>query len=157
MMEHFKSTIATTAVLVAGLIMAAHVLHPRDPAFETRRGKPVAAATAWSDPPVRAAEPAATVAAMRTPRPASFTLLPVAMTASLSGPEITVQPRRVRKVELAHGQKLVQLGNRGRSAPVGPGARAELPTASAQPGKPAPVDPIGALLNTLGIGRDSEG
>lgn len=174
-MEHFKSTIATTAVMVMGLITAAHVLHPRDPAPERPRGTMAAAsshrATTWSDPPAREAPaPAAAredassaaAAATRASRPASFTLLSNAMVASLPVGETALQPRRSRKAEAGRGQKLVQFASRGRSAAVEPGTGADLRAAkpddaSGQPRKAAQGDPIGDLLKGLGIGRDGEG
>lgn len=161
-MEHVKSTIATTAVMVMSLIMAAHVLHPRDPALERPRGTVAAAAshgaTTWSDPPAREAP----APAARASRPASFTLLSNAMVASLPVGETALQPRRPRKAEAGRGQKLVQFASRGRSAAVEPGAGADLRAAkpddaSSQPRKAAQGDPIGDLLKGLGIGRDGEG
>ncbi|WP_375456036.1 hypothetical protein [uncultured Methylobacterium sp.] len=162
-MEHVKSTIAATAVMVMGLITAAHVLHPHDPALERPRGTMAAAAshnaTTWSDPPAREA-PAAAAAATQAPRPASFTLLSNAMMASLPVGETALQPRRSRKAEAGRGQKLVQFASRGRSAAAEPGANlrtAKPDDVSGQSRKAAQGDPIGDLLKGLGIGRDREG
>ncbi|MCJ2079539.1 hypothetical protein MKK68_28565 [Methylobacterium sp. E-016] len=159
-MEHVKSTILTTAVLVTGLITAAHVLHPRDPAFETRRGHSVVAsaeaATAWSDPPARASQ--AETAEATLARPASFTLLPVAMTASLSGLEDQPQARPVRKADHVHARRVAQPNASGRPATARIEQQAPSPVASAtQPGKPVEGDPIGDLMKALGLNRDSEG
>ena len=155
-MEHFKSTILTTAALVTGLITAAHVLHPRDPAFESRREHSVVAtaeaATAWNDPPARATQ-AAEAALVR---PASFTLLPIAMTASLSAAEDQPQVRPMRKVEPIHGRRPV--ASTTRSQPARVAEQAAAPVAStAQPGRAAQGDPIGDLMKALGLNRDSEG
>ncbi len=157
-MEHFTSTIVTTAVLVAGLITAAHVLHPRDPMSEMRRGNVVVAstdtATAWSDPPARASQAAITDAALL--RPASFTLLPIAMTASLSGTDDRLQDRPVRRAEHAHARRPVASATRQPAARIA--QQAPTPVAStAQASQAAQGDPIGDLMKALGLGRDREG
>ncbi|TXM65160.1 MULTISPECIES: hypothetical protein [Methylobacterium] len=157
-MEHVKSTILTTAALVTGLITAAHVLHPRDPAFETRRGHSVVAtaeaATAWNDPPARTAP----VVEAALVRPASFTLLPIAMTASLSSVEDQAEARPVRKAEHVHARRPIASTPRSQPATARVAEQAATPVAStAQPGRAAQGDPIGDLMKALGLNRDSEG
>ena len=155
-MEHFKSTILTTAALVTGLITAAHVLHPRDPAFESRRGHsvvaPAEAATAWNDPPARTTQTAEAALV----RPASFTLLPIAMTASLSAAEELPQARPMRKAEPINARRPIAPAIR--SQPARFAEQVPAPAAStAQPGRAAEGDPIGDLMKALGLNRDREG
>lgn len=159
-MEHFKSTILTTAALVTGLITAAHVLHPRDPASEMRRGNAVVAnveaATAWSDPPARASQAAMADAVLV--RPASFTLLPIAMTASLAGLEDRLQDRPVRRAEHAHARRPGSSATRSQTAAARIAQQTPTPVASTdQTGRAAQGDPIGDLMKALGLGRDREG
>ena len=70
-MEHYRSTIATTAIAVLGLVAAAHVLHPGNYERAGRQSRVVAITrevpstpTIWTDPPHRlhASEPAALMA-----------------------------------------------------------------------------------------------
>lgn len=66
-MEHYRSTLATTAIAVIGLLVAAHVLHPGNYERPDRRARVVTVAieapspaTIWSDPPTKlySSEPA---------------------------------------------------------------------------------------------------
>ena len=66
-MEHYRSTLATTAIAVAGLLVAAHVLHPGNYERSDRRARVVTVAieaplspTIWTDPPAKlhSSEPA---------------------------------------------------------------------------------------------------
>ena len=70
-MEHYRSTLATNAIAVLGLVGAAHVLHPGNYERTGRQTRVVAIArevpstpTIWTDPPHRlhASEPAALMA-----------------------------------------------------------------------------------------------
>lgn len=70
-MEHYRSTLATTAVAVFGLMVTAHVLHPGNYERVDRQKRVVAitreipsAPTIWIDPPDRlhGSEPAALMA-----------------------------------------------------------------------------------------------
>lgn len=70
-MEHYKSTLATTAVAAFGLLAAAHILHPGNYERPDRKVRVVvianetsAASTIWTDPPHRlhGSEPAALMA-----------------------------------------------------------------------------------------------
>lgn len=74
-MEHYRSTLATTAVAVAGLLVAAHVLHPGNYEQPDRRARVVTVAinapstsTAWADPPgkLHGSEPALVMANSRS-------------------------------------------------------------------------------------------
>jgi hypothetical protein len=66
-MEHYRSTLATTAIAVAGLLVAAHVLHPGNYERSDRRARVITVAieapsppTIWTDPPTKlhSSEPA---------------------------------------------------------------------------------------------------
>jgi len=73
-MEHYRSTLATTAIAVAGLLAAAHVLHPGNYERSDRRARVVTVAInapstspAWTDPPgkLHGSEPALVMANSR--------------------------------------------------------------------------------------------
>lgn len=70
-MEHYKSTLATTAIAAFGLLAATHVLHPGNYERSDRNVRVVvvadetaAAPTIWTDPPhkLHSSEPAALMA-----------------------------------------------------------------------------------------------
>lgn len=70
-MEHYRSTLATTAIAAFGLLVAAHVLHPGNYERSERNVRVVVVAdetaampTIWADPPNRlyGSEPAALMA-----------------------------------------------------------------------------------------------
>ena len=70
-MEHYRSTLATTAIAALGLFVAAHVLHPGNYEQSDRRVRVIkiareasAAPTIWTNPPDRlhGSEPAALMA-----------------------------------------------------------------------------------------------
>ena len=160
-MEHFRSTLVTTAVLITGLMTAAHVLHPRDAASEGRVGRPVVAleaATPWSDPPARPRP--ASMAEAPAPRPPTFTLLPVALTMRLSTAEAQQPLRHPRRAEAPRDHRMSERAVRARIAAVDQGGAASATRAARGDGKPsttAKSDPIGDLLKALGLGQDSEG
>ena len=67
-MEHYRSTLATTAIAALGLLVAAHVLHPGNYQRSDRSARTVVVTaeaastpTLWADPPRRlhGSEPAA--------------------------------------------------------------------------------------------------
>lgn len=169
-MAHYRSTLATTAVAVAGLVAAAHILHPGNYETRTRAVRPdVASALApggamgWADPPARPrVEPAAVaqvqdVAALPAPR---------TMTALTSDDAVEQPPRatvasrsgRSRKAGTADRRKFAQRAVRGRQASLGGGTPIEPPAMA----RPAPremrtsdrIDPIGDLIRGLGLGRE---
>jgi hypothetical protein len=70
-MEHYRSTLATTAIAVSGLLVVAHVLHPGNYARSDRRARVVTVAieatspsTIWTDPATKlhSSEPAMLIA-----------------------------------------------------------------------------------------------
>lgn len=157
-MEHFKSTIATTAIAAFGLLAAAHILHPGNFERTTYPSRPVAtvAPQAWANPP---AAPAVAVAApvlkaeapQPVPAPVAWTSVQVEPPAPVRTAEAAPEHRRKAG---AHRHKLSQ-----RSAPV----RQAVLTQPAQPAAVAPVkkpeanriDPIGDIIRGLGLGSDS--
>ncbi|MFC6789803.1 hypothetical protein ACFQE0_09360 [Methylobacterium komagatae] len=160
-MEHFKSTIATTAIAAFGLVAAAHILHPGNFERTTYPSRPVATvasqATSWTNPP--ALQPVAKQAELPAPvkveAPAPVAWTSAKADASSSAParlaEASPDPRRKAG---AHRRKVSQ-----RPAPVRQAAleRPAQPVAAAP--APAPkeqrIDPIGDIIRGLGLGSDS--
>ncbi|MFD0937115.1 hypothetical protein [Methylobacterium trifolii] len=171
-MEHVRSTIATTAFAVLGLVAAAHVLHPRDaaldktsPARDAVLSGQASAQGAWVSPPARTASvaPASSRSDRRTilafpevGHPASFTLVTPDVIALPMIPE-TVQDAamlRRRPVQVGVRQtpmvgKRITVADRRNADRNG----ATSPTETT----PASSDPIGDLLKTLGLGQGREG
>ena len=133
-MEHFRSTIATTAVAVLGLVAAAQLLHPRDPSAEPSsaglsfaRSVERANAAAWINPPTKAipadsrqkkrAAMAGNVAP-ETPRPATFTLVSSEMLAQPTMTNGALGSERPQKAEAPRRHKLTPLATRHREAAV---------------------------------------
>jgi hypothetical protein len=52
-MEHFRSTLATTAIAVFGLVVAGYSLHSGHDAVQARPVAVAAQPAAWTDPPAR--------------------------------------------------------------------------------------------------------
>lgn len=126
-MEHYRSTIATTAIAVFGLVVAAHVLHPGNYGRADRQTRVVAitreapsAPTIWTDPPRRlhASEPASLMAD-------SSTLLAHHLTMSLP-PGAKMAPRLASTL----------------TAPISPDRKID-------------GDPIGNLIRGLALDQDS--
>ena len=172
-MEHYKSTLATTAAAVFGLVAAAHVLHPGNYEMQPRQAQaPIVASTgptAWVDPPSdlrAAAVPVTRTADASGPAggPSAPSLLAPRMTAALpSGatmaptlPSTMAQPpARVQKAAALQRRKVVQRA-RTRQASLDRGSVA---AASAEPRAVAPtpksgIDPIGDLIRGLGLGGE---
>ncbi|MDP4006437.1 hypothetical protein [Methylobacterium sp. NEAU K] len=183
-MEHYKSTLATTAFAVFGLVVAAHSLHPGN--YETqqrpaRTGAPASAAApagpmAWVDPPGRVAAPetvgapspdprltdsaSATPSGLLAPRMTAV-LPPGAVTAPALPREMTTPAEKSRTVIAAHRTKSTERGIRrvARLRHATLARTAEVDQAAA-PSVPAPqqatkaIDPIGDLIRGLGLGRD---
>lgn len=170
-MEHYRSTLATTAAAVFGLVAAAHVLHPGN--YEARP-RPVrapmaveTAATAWVDPPaelrVAAAPPnraadvpaSSDVPGLLAPRMLAA-LPPGAMMAPTLPSAMAAQPGRERKVAATPRRKLAQRTTRSRQASLDRGTVVEQPAAQRtdvlEP--KAKVDPIGDLIRGLGLGGE---
>lgn len=170
-MEHYRSTLATTAVAVFGLVAAAHILHPGNYQAQPRPLRPPAAvaiaAPAWADPPadlrVAAAPPSRT-----SDVPGSsdtFGLLAPRMAAALAPGErmapalpstIASQPGRARKAAATQRRKVVQRTVRTRQASLDRGTIADQPVAPRTdvPTPKAKVDPIGDLIRGLGLGGE---
>ncbi|MEE7438385.1 hypothetical protein MOR12E_03345 [Methylobacterium oryzae] len=129
-MEHYRSTLGTTAVAVFGLVAAAHILHPGNYEVQTRPARPAvtdaapvskpAAApvtrSAWVDPPAKLAAPETTGALAAAPL------------------------RHAALVRTAESDRLTVT------------AAAPQPAPAAAPSQK--IDPIGDIIRGLGFGRD---
>ncbi|WP_244498658.1 hypothetical protein [Methylobacterium sp. GXS13] len=176
-MEHYKSTLATTAIAVFGLVVAAHTLHPGNYEVQPRAARGVAAQAApssWMDPPARIAVTSKTDAAVsESVRASASDLLapqmaglfpPGAVTAPALPSEMIAPAEKARKTLAAHRSKVSDRGLRRtarlRHASL---ARTAAVDPAITPSEPAPaqdskkIDPIGDLIRGLGLGHDSEG
>ena len=175
-MEHLRLTLATTAIAVFGLVVAAHSLHSSNEGPPAAPARTIAAtATAWADPPARATGPE-TTGALRSDARASA--LPSAMP-SLQ-PAVAVSPGAVPASQLpgetaadsagpsrkaiaahrprtsaraAHRSARLRSAKLARTAAVDRAAPAAPPPAQAA--SASRIDPIGDILRGLGFGRDS--
>lgn len=159
-MEHFKSTIATTAIAAFGLVAAAHILHPGNFERTTYPARPVATverqAAAWVNPPASlpVVGTPVTVSTEAAPIPAP---VPVAWTSARA--EVPVRAAEAapehRHRASAHRRKFAR-----RQAPL---HQASLDRAVQSPAAPAAavapkagrIDPIGDIIRGLGLGSDS--
>ncbi|MBE7244551.1 MAG: hypothetical protein INR63_06345 [Actinomycetospora chiangmaiensis] len=180
-MEHFRSTLATTAIAVFGLAVAAHSLHPSNRDVLTTPPRPVAAVAqpaAWTDPPARLAAPE-TTGAIRTdlrsvvpanplpsavPAPQQAAVmpplaspLPAEMAGSSEPLRKAVVARRPKGNErAAHRSARLRHAALARTAAVDRTAAPAAPQAvQAAPAAASRIDPIGDILRGLGLGRDS--
>lgn len=162
-MEHFKSTIATTAIAAFGLFAAAHILHPGNFERTTYPSRPVATvavqATSWTNPP--ALEPVAKQAELSVPvKVEAPAPAPVAWTSAKADASSPAPARladaapELRRKAGAHRRKVSQ-----RPAPVRQAAleRPAKPvvTATVPAAKEQRIDPIGDIIRGLGLGSDS--
>ncbi|MDP4026096.1 hypothetical protein Q8W71_26050 [Methylobacterium sp. NEAU 140] len=162
-MEHFRSTLATTAAAVFGLVTAAHVLHPGNFEAQTRRTGPIAArtetapVTVWVDPPsvlrlrTRPMSPdtAALTPHMTVPLPPGMTMAPIVPA------EMTVVARS-QPTGAVHQRKVARRGIRVQQAVLIP---EQFPAAATGP-RPAARSgdgPLDDLLRGLGLAGDGEG
>lgn len=156
-MEHFKSTIATTAIAAFGLVAAAHILHPGNFEPTTYPSRPVATVAnhAWVNPPA--------APAVSGPAPVVQAEVPQAVPAPVVWTSARAEAAPVRVAEVApehrrkagvHRRKLSQ-----RPAPVSQAALGQpaQPVAVAPAPKPEAnrIDPIGDIMRGLGLGSDS--
>ncbi|MCJ2060916.1 hypothetical protein MKL09_30890 [Methylobacterium sp. J-048] len=176
-MEHYKSTLATTAIAVFGLVVAAHTLHPGNYELQPRPAR-IAASTVvpstWMDPPARTAgadKPEARVS--ETARASASDLLapqmaavlpPGAVVAPALPSEMIAPADKARKTLAAHRSKVADRGLRRTARLRHAGlARTAAVDPAVAPSEPAPaqaskkIDPIGDLIRGLGLGHDSEG
>ena len=174
-MEHYRSVLATTAVMVFGLVATSPLVREQNSA--SPRMQRVAADThsgngsdGWIDPPrQRVGLPAVTDAAapssqgrageLPAPRLASFTLL-APETAALLASDDFARMDAGQRVQAVRRHRAAKVAARTRptahveqSATATP-APAPEDTATA-PQRAARIDPIGDILRGLGIGRDS--
>ncbi|MCJ2054196.1 hypothetical protein [Methylobacterium sp. J-070] len=182
-MEHFRSTLATTAIAVLGLVVAARSLHPGNYEVQTPPARPVAVAAlpvAWTDPPARIAAPE-TTGTLRSdlrlsgvqdglpsavPAPQQAAVIPPGTRSdpAFAG-EISGAAEPARKGVAAYRPKGSERAARhharlrhaalARTASVERAAAAPAAgPAQAPPASSARIDPIGDILRGLGFGRD---
>lgn len=180
-MEHFKSTIATTAIAAFGLVAGAHILHPGNFERTTYPSRPVAVvasqASAWVNPPavlpvsrdVREIAPgetrvqvreaiAATAEAPQTlPSPAPVPApLPVAWTsAHAEAPVRITEASPDRRHKATHRRKAAQRPAAVRQASLDRPAQPAVAPAPVATPKSDRIDPIGDIIRGLGLGSDS--
>jgi len=182
-MEHFRSTLATTAIAVFGLVVAARSLHPGIAEPQAGPIRPVAAApVAWTDPPARVAAPETTgtiradarADARATsddlpravPAPQRVAVMPpgampaLPLPGEMAGPaeplRKTAMARRPRASErAAHRNTRLRHAALARTATADRAAVAPAAPQSTPAAPAAKIDPIGDILRGLGIGRDS--
>lgn len=176
-MEHYRSTLATTAVAVFGLVAAAHILHPGNYEAQPRPVRaPMAVAadaTAWVDPPAElraAGAPPNRAADVPAPSdvpvlsdvpgllaPRMLAVLPPGATMAPPLPSAMASPPgRERKVAATPRRRVAQRAARSRQASLDRGTIAEEPAAQ-RTDAPEPrvkVDPIGDLIRGLGLGGE---
>lgn len=178
-MEHFKSTIATTAIAAFGLVAAAHILHPGNFERTTYPSRPVAVvasqAAAWVNPPAvlpvsrevpevaqgearvqgREAAAAKANAPQTLPSPAPAPL-PVAWTsAHAEAPVRIAEASPDRRHKATHRRKASRRPAAVRQASLDrPAQPAAAPAPVATP-KTDRIDPIGDIIRGLGLGSDS--
>jgi len=172
-MEHYRSTLGTTAVAVFGLVAAAHILHPGNYEVQTRPARPVVTAaapiapTAWVNPPARMTAPETTGALAAVPVPRIAAAVPsTAMPAAPLPAEMASLAEAPRKAVAARRTKGAERGPhraaRLRHAAIVRTAQSDRAAATAVAPQPAPVaadpsakiDPIGDIIRGLGLGRD---
>lgn len=183
-MEHYRSTLAITAIAVFGLVAATHSLHPGNYEMQIRSARPVVAAAspaAWIDPPARIAAPE-TTGAIRpnagtsdiaaaipsaVPAPQSAAVVPPGATPAPPLPGEMARPAApLRKAVATHRSRRFERASHrvahlrhpalARTAEVGRAAVGPVATRPAQAASDSSgrIDPIGDILRGLGFGRD---
>ncbi len=167
-MEHYRSTLGTTAVAVFGLVVAAHILHPGNYEVQTRPARPVMAAAepaAWTDPPARlaATETTGALAALTATRIAAV-VPPAAVPAPALPAEMARPVEPSRKAAAFHRARAADRGThrvaRLRHATIVRTAQSDrAPVAASAPpsaraSESGKIDPIGDIIRGLGFGRD---
>ena len=161
-MEHFKSTIATTAIAAFGLVAAAHILHPGNFERTTYPSRPVATvashAAAWVNPPAMlpVAQEVREVAAKADTAPAQPAPVPVAWTsARAEAPAKTAEASPDHRHKAAHRRRVAQRKTDVRQASLDRPAQPAVAPAAPEKPKADRIDPIGDIIRGLGFGRDS--
>ncbi|WP_245297869.1 MULTISPECIES: hypothetical protein [Methylobacterium] len=168
-MEHYRSTLGTTAVAVFGLVAAAHILHPGNYEVQTRPARPAVTdaapvtQSAWVDPPAKLAAPETTGALAAVPAPRVAAAVPATAMPAAPLPAEMARPAESPRKTAAHRAKGTERGvhraARLRHAAVVRTAESDRPAAAAPQTAPvaAPsqkIDPIGDIIRGLGLGRD---
>ena len=180
-MEHVRFTLATVAIAVFGLVVAARSLHSGPDALHAGPMSPAVAVApvAWTDPPARAAAPETTGAlharvpmnplpsAMPAPQrvavvpPGAMPVppLPGEMAGSAEPVRTKAAHRPKGSERTAHRSPRLRQAALARHAAIDRAVdRAAVAPASPHSLQAAPVskiDPIGDILRGLGFGRDS--
>ncbi len=178
-MEHYRSTLGTTAVAVFGLVAAAHILHPGNYEVQTRPARPAVTDAApvskpaaapvtrsdWVDPPAKLAAPETTGALAAAPAPRVAATVPDTAMPAAPLPAEMARPAGPPRRTAAHRAKGTERGvhraARLRHAALVRTAESDRPTVTAAAPQPAPaaapsqkIDPIGDIIRGLGFGRD---
>jgi hypothetical protein len=176
-MEHYRSVLATTAVMVFGLVASSPLIREQNSAAPPLQRGAVEASSSggsegWTDPPrqkvglsivTEAASSRGHTGDRPAPRPASFTLLPPDTAALLASDDFArgefAKGEAGQRVQAVRRHRAAKVAARPRPAGVEPLATDTPPpapeAAATPPQKAARIDPIGDILRGLGIGRDS--
>lgn len=163
-MIHLKSTLAISAIMLAGLVAASPF--PYSSARETVKPryaasvKPVSvaeaatvptAAVTWTDPPVKAPPPAeqplVAASAPAVPEPETIAQSPVRQVSAQAKPEQTRRRKIARAAMRQRQAAMRQAGQRNSRQPETHVA------AGAAPASASRIDPIGDILRGLGLGK----
>lgn len=165
-MEHYKSTLGTTAAAISALVLAAQIMQTGPFAASPPRAERVSAAieasaqdTAWVNPPVRPlaeAKPETAPAEAKTgDAPVIVAQAAASVVAPLTGPAV-VREAAPRKAAAPHRRKVAQRPVRTRQATLDARTPTEAatPQAAVQPAQPEAkrIDPIGDIIRGLGFG-----
>ncbi|MBB3902158.1 hypothetical protein GGR33_001653 [Methylobacterium brachythecii] len=168
-MIHLKSTLAISAIMLAGLVAASPFPYSSDPdALKPRRPhamQPVSAAeaattpvaVAWADPPVKAAAPVEQPAVLASAATAAEPLAVIPAQVRQVTPQAHVTPQA--KAEQARRRKIARAATRQRqaasrqAAPQGSGAPETQVANGTTQNSGSRIDPIGDILRGLGLGK----
>ncbi|WP_091722869.1 hypothetical protein [Methylobacterium phyllostachyos] len=158
-MKHPRTILATTAIAVLGLVVAAQSFHAN---IDTAQARPAVVAApsvspvAWVDPPARGGAPETTGTLAAQPKPLTIAAILPAPEPVATAP--VEPPRRAAAAHRGKGSERARLRVArlhrtlpGRTAAVDP---ATLPRPESRPAQNR-IDPIGDILRGLGLGRDS--
>ncbi|MFY9293641.1 MAG: hypothetical protein WAP03_23505 [Methylorubrum rhodinum] len=160
-MEHYKSTLGTTAAAISALVLAAQIMQAGPFAASPPRAERVSASieataeeTAWVNPPVRTLAEAKPDAAPEEAKSAGIPAVVAPVAAQAVAREAAPAPR---KAAAPHRRKVAQRPARTRQATLETRATTETAASQAtvQPPQPAEakrIDPIGDIIRGLGFG-----
>lgn len=163
-MEHYRSTLAVTAIAISGLLCASLLFQTGPFGDHSQQPGTAVASTGtgsgWTDPP---RSPLGNVATseLETGAQPSLTMLPPPEVPKPIGVS-TPRPEQPRKTVEAHRRKIAQRSARPRlnapeRGPIVQAAAVGQPAPASQKGNEKGIDLIGDLIRGLGIGRDQQG